>query len=63
MGLGWLVSGRGDLAVHAGAAPPASTFLRLRIRDGLVQLVLTNRGIPLGPVTDRLLRSWPSSGA
>ena len=63
MGLGWLVSGRGDLAVHAGAAPPASTFLRLRIRDGLVQVVLTNRGIPLGPVTDRLLRSWSRGGA
>ena len=63
MGLGWLVSGRGDLAVQAGAAPPASTFLRLRIRDGLAQVVLANRGIPLGPVTDRLLRSWSRGGA
>jgi len=63
MGLGWLVSGRGDLAVHAGAAPPASTFLRLRIRDGQVQVVLTSRGVPLGPLTDRLLRSWTPPAA
>jgi CubicO group peptidase (beta-lactamase class C family) len=58
MGLGWLISGRGDLAVHAGAAPPASAFLRLRIRDGQVQVILTNRGVPLGPLTERLLRAW-----
>jgi CubicO group peptidase (beta-lactamase class C family) len=58
MGLGWLVSGRGDLAVHAGAAPPASTFLRMRVSDGQVQVVLTNRGVPLGPLTGRLLRVW-----
>jgi CubicO group peptidase (beta-lactamase class C family) len=63
MGLGWLVSGRGDLAVHAGAAPPASAFLRLRIRDGQVQVVLTSRGLPLGPLTDRLLRAWTPPAA
>jgi CubicO group peptidase (beta-lactamase class C family) len=63
MGLGWLVSGRGDLAVHAGAAPPGSAFLRLRIRDGEVQVVLTSRGVPLGPLTDRLLRVWTPSAA
>ena len=63
MGLGWLVSGRGDLAVHAGAAPPGSAFLRLRIRDGEVQVILTSRGVPLGPLTDRLLRVWTPSAA
>jgi CubicO group peptidase (beta-lactamase class C family) len=63
MGLGWLVSGRGDLAVHAGAAPPASTLLRMRVRDGQVQVVLTNRGIPLGPLADRLLRVWTPAAA
>jgi CubicO group peptidase (beta-lactamase class C family) len=63
MGLGWLVSGRGDLAVHAGAAPPGSAFLRLRNRDGEVQVILTSRGVPLGPLTDRLLRVWAPSAA
>ncbi|HZC63422.1 MAG TPA: serine hydrolase domain-containing protein [Streptosporangiaceae bacterium] len=63
MGLGWLVSGRGDLAVHAGAAPPASTFLRLHIRDGQVQVALTNRSVPLGPLSDRLLRVWTPAAA
>lgn len=63
MGLGWLVSGRGDLAVHAGAAPPASTFLRMRVCDGQVQVVLTNRGVPLGPLAERLLRAWTPAAA
>jgi CubicO group peptidase (beta-lactamase class C family) len=63
MGLGWFVSGRGDLAMHAGAAPPGSAFLRLRIRDGQVQVVLTSRGVPLGPLTDRLLRVWTPPAA
>jgi CubicO group peptidase (beta-lactamase class C family) len=63
MGLGWLVSGRGDLAAHGGVAPPASTFLRLRIRDGQVQVVLASRGIPLGPLTERLLRVWAPAAA
>jgi CubicO group peptidase (beta-lactamase class C family) len=63
MGLGWIISGRGDLAVHAGAAPPASAFLRLRVRDGQVQVVLTSRGVPLGPITDRLLRGWTPPAA
>src|SRR5580704_13323860 len=63
MGLGWLVSGRGDLAVHAGAAPPASTLLRMRVRDGQVQVVLTSRGIPLGPLADRRLRVWTPAAA
>jgi CubicO group peptidase (beta-lactamase class C family) len=63
MGLGWIVSGRGDLAVHAGAAPPASAFLRLRVRDGQVQVVLTSRGVPLGLITDRLLRGWAHPAA
>jgi hypothetical protein len=63
MGLGWLVSGRGDLAVHAGAAPPASTFLRLHIRDGQVQVALTSWSVPLGPLPDRLLRVWTPAAA
>jgi CubicO group peptidase (beta-lactamase class C family) len=63
MGLGWMVSGRGDLAVQAGAAAPGSAFLRLRIRDGQVQVVLTSRGVPLGPLTDRLLRAWTPPAA
>jgi CubicO group peptidase (beta-lactamase class C family) len=57
MGLGWIISPRGDLAVHSGAAPPASTFLRLDIRTGQVQAILASRLIWLGPLSDRLLRS------
>ena len=57
MGLGWIISPRGDLAVHAGAAPPASTLLRLNIRTGQVQVILASRLIWLSPLSDRLLRS------
>jgi hypothetical protein len=57
MGLGWIISPRGDLAVHAGAAPPASTFLRLDLRTGQVQVILASRLIWLSPLSDRLLRS------
>jgi len=57
MGLGWIISPRGDLAVHAGAAPPASTLLRLDIRTGQVQVILASRLIWLSPLNDRLLRS------
>ena len=57
MGLGWIVGPGDDLALHGGAAPPASTLLRLHIRAGQVQVILASRLIGLGPVSDRLLPS------
>ncbi|MGH3121440.1 MAG: serine hydrolase domain-containing protein [Streptosporangiaceae bacterium] len=57
MGLGWIISPGDDLAWHGGAAPPASTLLRLHVRAGQVQVVLASRLIGLGPLSDRLLRS------
>ena len=57
MGLGWIVGPEDDLALHGGAAPPASTLLRLHIRSGQVQVILASRLIGLGPLSDRLLRS------
>jgi CubicO group peptidase (beta-lactamase class C family) len=57
MGLGWIISPGDDLALHGGAAPPASTLLRLHLRSGQVQVILASRLIGLGPLSDRLLRS------
>src|SRR6266540_6863851 len=58
MGLGWLISPRGDVAVHAGAGPGATASLLVRIRDNQVHLTMTNRMIPIDPINDRVLRSW-----
>ncbi len=57
-GLGWLLSPRGDLAVHAGAGPDATASLGLRIRDHRMHVVLTSRMIPINPIEARLLRAW-----
>ena len=57
VGLGWVIGPGDDLALHGGAAPPASTFLRLHIRTGQVQVILASRLAGLGPLSDRLLQS------
>src|SRR6266704_2785161 len=58
VGLGWLISPRGDVAAHAGAGPGATASLLVRIRDNQVHLTMTNRMIPIDPINDRVLRSW-----
>ncbi len=58
VGLGWFLSPRGDVAIHAGAGPGASAFLLVRIRDNQVHLTMTNRFISLDPIYTRVLRSW-----
>jgi CubicO group peptidase (beta-lactamase class C family) len=58
IGLGWLISPRGDTAMHAGAVTDATASLHVRIRGHSTHVVLTSRLIPVTPVDDRLLRSW-----
>jgi CubicO group peptidase (beta-lactamase class C family) len=58
VGLGWLISPRGDVAVHAGFGPGATASLLYRIRDNQIHLTMTNRMVSLEPVNDRVLRSW-----
>jgi hypothetical protein len=60
-GLGWLISPRGDLAVHAGAGPDATASLGLRIRDHRTHVVLTSRMIPVNAIEARLLRAWTNA--
>jgi CubicO group peptidase (beta-lactamase class C family) len=60
VGLGWLISPRSDVAVHAGAGPGATASLLVRVRDNQVHVTMTNRMIPIDPVNDRVLRSWTS---
>lgn len=54
VGLGWLINPDGDIAMHSGAGPAASAALLLSPRDRRVQLVMTNRAVPLDLVIDRL---------
>jgi CubicO group peptidase (beta-lactamase class C family) len=58
VGLGWLISARGDVALHAGSGPGATASLLVRIRDNQVHLTMTSRFIPIDPINDRVLRSW-----
>ena len=60
VGLGWLISPRGDVAVHAGAGPGATASLLVRIRDNQVHVTMTNRLIPIDRIDERVLRSWPN---
>jgi CubicO group peptidase (beta-lactamase class C family) len=55
VGLGWLLSPDGELAIHAGAGPGAAASLLLRLRDRQVYVILANRLVGLDPVIDRLL--------
>jgi CubicO group peptidase (beta-lactamase class C family) len=61
VGLGWLISPRGDVAMHAGAGPGATACLLIRIPDGRLHVTMTNRPVPLDPVNERVLRFWASS--
>jgi CubicO group peptidase (beta-lactamase class C family) len=58
VGLGWLISPRGDVATHAGANLDATAALTIRIRDGRTHVVLTSRMLPVNTIEARLLRAW-----
>jgi CubicO group peptidase (beta-lactamase class C family) len=60
-GLGWLLSPRGDMAVHAGAGLDATASLAIRIRDQRTHVVLTSRMIPINSIEARLLRAWTNN--
>jgi len=57
-GLGWLLSPRGDTALHAGGGYDATASLTIRIRDNRTHVVLTSRMIPVNSIDIRLLRTW-----
>ena len=57
-GLGWLISPRGDLAVHAGGGFDGAASLAIRIRDNRTHLVLTSRLIPAGSIDAALRDAW-----
>jgi CubicO group peptidase (beta-lactamase class C family) len=58
VGLGWLISSRGDVAVHAGAGAGVTASLLVRIRDNRVHVTMTTRSALLDPINNRVLRSW-----
>jgi CubicO group peptidase (beta-lactamase class C family) len=58
MGLGWLISPRGDIAMHAGFGPGATASVLVRIPDNQVHVTMTNRLMLIDRINDRVLRSW-----
>ncbi len=58
IGLGWVITSRGDLATHAGAGLDATASLTTRIRDQRTHVVLTSRMIPVNAIETRLVRAW-----
>ena len=58
VGLGWLITPRGDVATHAGANIDGTAAVTTRIRDQRTHVVLTSRLIPVNSIETRLLRAW-----
>jgi CubicO group peptidase (beta-lactamase class C family) len=58
VGLGWIISPRGDIALHAGAQPGASAAVLVRIRDRQARVIVTSTLTSLEPIHDRVLRAW-----
>jgi CubicO group peptidase (beta-lactamase class C family) len=58
VGLGWIISPRGDIALHAGAQPGACAALLVRIRDRQARVIVTSTLTSLEPIHDRVLRAW-----
>ena len=58
VGLGWLITPRGDVATHAGANVDGTAAVTTRIRDLRTHVVLTSRLIPVSSIEARLLRAW-----
>jgi CubicO group peptidase (beta-lactamase class C family) len=57
-GAGWLLTARGDVAVHAGIMPGAVASLFFRVRDAQVHLTMATRAIPVDPISRQVLRIW-----
>jgi CubicO group peptidase (beta-lactamase class C family) len=62
VGLGWLITPRGDVASHAGTNLDATAAVTTRIRDQRTHVVLTSRLIPVNSIETRLLRAWTNPG-
>ena len=57
-GLGWIISPRGDIGLHAGAQPGATAAVLVRIRDRQARVTMTSALTSLEAVHDRVLRAW-----
>jgi CubicO group peptidase (beta-lactamase class C family) len=60
-GLGWILSPRGDIAIHAGAGLDSTASLAIRVRDQRTHVILTSRMIPVNAIEARLLRAWTNA--
>jgi CubicO group peptidase (beta-lactamase class C family) len=58
VGLGWIITSRGDVATHAGANLDATAAVTTRIRDQRTHVVLTSRLIPVNSIETRMRQAW-----
>jgi CubicO group peptidase (beta-lactamase class C family) len=58
VGLGWIITARGDVAIQAGTNLDATASVTTRIRDQRTHVVLTSRMIPVNSIETRLLKAW-----
>lgn len=58
VGLGWIISPRGDMATHAGGGFEGTAAITTRIRDQRTHVVLISRLIPVNSIENRLLQAW-----
>ncbi|HMH91831.1 MAG TPA: hypothetical protein VK586_12200 [Streptosporangiaceae bacterium] len=60
-GLGWIISPRGDMALHGGAQAGASAAILVRIRDRQARGIVTSTLTSLELIHERVLRAWGAS--
>jgi CubicO group peptidase (beta-lactamase class C family) len=56
-GLGWLLDPDTDTAGHPGAGPGTAASVTSRLASGQTCVALTNRQVPIQPVTDRAIHA------
>ena len=56
VGLGWLINPAKDVSGHTGGGPGAASSLIVTLSSGQVGVAMTNRLVPIEPVTARLVR-------
>lgn len=61
VGAGWLLTSRGDIAMHGGAVPGAIASLLYRVRDSTVHLTLVTRYVPIDSISRQVLRTWAAA--
>jgi CubicO group peptidase (beta-lactamase class C family) len=61
IGLGWIMTPRGDVATQAGANLDATAAVTIRLRDQRTHVILTSRLVPVNSIETRLRQAWTTT--